>query len=221
MKDQEATILYVGKAKNLKKRVKQYFIPGRDGRLMVPYLTSQVTSIDTIVTFSEKEALLLENTLIKKHKPKYNVLLKDDKTFISLTINHRHTWPMVKLVRYKENPKGEGLVFGPFTSAYAARQTLELMTHIFPLRQCSDREFASRKRPCLLYSIKRCIAPCVGKCTKDEYDVTVKRAIDFLQGNDKKVVKELEKEMARASENLQFEKAGQLLKTIKQIKHVT
>ena len=147
MKDKKGVILYIGKAKELKRRVKQYFIPGRDGRMMVPFLTAQVIDIETIVTFSEKEALLLENNLIKRHQPKYNVLLKDDKTFISLTINHRHKWPMLKLVRHRGKPKGEALHFGPYTSAFSARQTLDLMTRLFQLRQCSDRELSSRTRP--------------------------------------------------------------------------
>ena len=165
MKDGMGKILYIGKAKQLRKRVKQYFVPGRDGRMMVPFLTCQVKDIETIVTFSEKEALLLENNLIKQHQPKYNVLLKDDKTFISLTINHKHQWPMIKVTRYPVKPKGNALHFGPYTSAFAARQTLDLMTRIFKLRQCSDRELTPRTRPCLLYSIKRCLAPCVDKCT--------------------------------------------------------
>lgn len=221
MKNEGGEILYIGKAKQLRKRVKQYFVPGRDGRMMVPFLTSQVTHIDTIVTFSEKEALLLENNLIKKHQPKYNVLLKDDKTFISLTVNHRHKWPMIRIVRHRGKPKKGELSFGPYTSAFAARQTLDLMNRVFKLRQCSDRELSSRHRPCLLYSIKRCIAPCVKKCTKEEYDKEVKRCIDFLKGNDKQVIEELKEEMFQASTRLEFERAEALRRMIDQIEHVT
>lgn len=221
MKDEMGKILYIGKAKQLRQRVKQYFVPGRDGRMMVPFLTCQIKDIETIVTFSEKEALLLENNLIKQHQPKYNVLLKDDKTFISLTINHKHQWPMIKVVRYLGKPKGNALHFGPYTSAFAARQTLDLMTRIFKLRQCGDRELTSRTRPCLLYSIKRCLAPCVFKCTKEEYDQEVKKAIDFLKGNDREVINQLKKERDEASENLEYERAGGLHKTIEQIEHVT
>ncbi|MCP5503601.1 MAG: excinuclease ABC subunit UvrC [Chlamydiales bacterium] len=221
MKDEMGKILYIGKAKQLRQRVKQYFVPGRDGRMMVPFLTCQIKDIETIVTFSEKEALLLENNLIKQHQPKYNVLLKDDKTFISLTINHKHQWPMIKVVRYLGKPKGNALHFGPYTSAFAARQTLDLMTRIFKLRQCGDRELTSRTRPCLLYSIKRCLAPCVSKCTKEEYDQEVKKAIDFLKGNDREVINQLKKERDEASENLEYERAGGLHKTIEQIEHVT
>jgi excinuclease ABC subunit C len=221
MKDGKGTILYIGKAKNLKNRLKQYFTPGQDGRTMIPFLTAQVETIETIITFSEKEALLLENSLIKEHQPKYNVLLKDDKSFISLTINHRHPWPMVRLTRYKGQPKKDLLYFGPYTSAYAARETLDLMHQIFQLRQCSDRELLSRTRPCLLYDIKRCMAPCVEKCAKDTYQAEVKRATSFLKGEDDEVIAHLKDAMSTASDNLEFEQAGALHKIIEQIQHVT
>src|SRR5690349_7151196 len=131
MKDPSGTVIYVGKAKQLKNRIKQYFALSGDQRAMIPFLIKQIAHIDTIVVPSEKEALLLENTLIKKHQPKYNAILKDDKTFISLMINHRHRWPMVKIVRSKGKPQGDALYFGPYTSAYAARQTFELITRLF------------------------------------------------------------------------------------------
>ncbi len=220
MKDAAEKILYIGKAKVLQERIKQYF-SNHDTRAMIPFLVSKIASIDTIVTFTEKEALLLENTLIKKHQPTYNILLKDDKTFISLMINHKHKWPQVKLVRYKEEKKDSALYFGPYTSALTARGMFETMTKIFPLRQCSDRELSSRTRPCLLYSIKRCIAPCVGKCTKSEYDETVKDAISFLKGGTGTVITSLKKKMEAASKALEFEKAGTLLKTIHQIEEAT
>ncbi len=221
MKNNKGVILYVGKAKNLKQRVKQYFVPGRDGRAMVPFLTAQVEVIETIVTFSEKDALLLENSLIKQHRPKYNVLLKDDKTFVSVLINHRHHYPMVKIVRYRDAPKEKGLLFGPYTSAFAARQTVDLMSRIFKLRQCSDRELRARSRPCLLYSIGRCLAPCVGKCTPLAYREEVERAIAFLKGSDTTIVDNLKKEMECAAEQLEFERAQLLLETIRQVEHVT
>jgi excinuclease ABC subunit C len=221
MKDASGKVIYVGKAKVLRQRVKQYFARGRDERAMIPLLVEQIAHIDTLVVPSEKEALLLENTLIKKHQPKFNAVLKDDKTFISLTINQKHQWPMVKIMRYKGRPKEKALHFGPYTSAYAARQTFELITRLFPLRQCSDEELKRRTRPCLLYSIKRCIAPCVGLCTKAEYDEFVDGAIKFLKGQDKEVLKELYKEMEKASEALEYERAASLLKTIRQIEHVT
>lgn len=220
MKDQKGSVLYVGKAKLLKNRLKQYFAPNGDGRPMIPILLPKIAHIDTIVVPSEKEALLLENTLIKKHQPPFNAILKDDKTFISLMVNHRHPWPMIRLVRTKGAPKEEGLYFGPYTSAYAARQTYELLTRLFPLRQCSDEELKRRSRPCLLYAIKRCIAPCVGKCTKEEYAAYVQGAIQFLKGQDQEVLKKLYAQMQEASDQLEFERATALLQTIRQIEHV-
>lgn len=216
MRDRKGTVLYVGKAKNLRDRVTQYF-SGGDGRPMIPYLISKVNDVETIVVTSEKEALLLENTLIKRHKPRYNVLLKDDKTFIALKVNTKHEWPMVSIVRYKGKPKPDGIYFGPYTSAYAARETLELLQKIFPVRECSDQEFARRSRPCILYEMKRCIAPCVGKCTHEEYDQHLKELMKFLKGQSQDVIDDLEKEMAEASEKMQFEKAGEIHQKIKSI----
>jgi excinuclease ABC subunit C len=221
MKDLDGKVIYVGKAKQLKSRIKQYFAKRGDGRAMVPFLIRQIAHIDTIVVPSEKEALLLENTLIKKHQPKFNAILKDDKTFISLMINIKHPWPMIRLTRSKEGAKNDGLYFGPYTSAYAARQTYELLTRLFPLRQCSDEELKRRTRPCLLYSIKRCIAPCVGKCTKEEYGTFVDGAIQFLKGQNKEILKSLYQQMKIASEQMEYERAAALLQTIRQIEHVT
>lgn len=220
MKNAQNIVIYVGKAKALKVRVKQYFSAGRDLRAMIPFLIAEVETIETIVTRTEKEALLLENTLIKKHKPKYNAILKDDKSYVSLMINHKHKWPMLRLIRYKGKPKENGLFFGPYTSAFAARQTYDLLIKLFPLRQCSDDELKRRNRPCLLYSMKRCVAPCVGFCTPSDYDTYVQGAIKFLKGQDKEILKKLYDEMEQASEALEFEKAGSILKTIRQIEHV-
>jgi excinuclease ABC subunit C len=217
MKNDQGVVLYVGKAKNIKQRVKQYFVPGRDGRLMIPFLVTKVHQVDTIVVSSEKEALLLENNLIKQYKPRYNALLKDDKTYIALKIAHKDKWPMVRIVRYKGSPEPDGLYFGPYTSAQAARQTLDLLNRLFPLRQCSDQEMARRVRPCLLYQMKRCVGPCAAQCTKEDYDHHLERTIKFLRGQDKEVLKDLQDEMNRLSENLEFEKAANILKTIKYI----
>jgi excinuclease ABC subunit C len=217
MKDREGKVLYVGKAKNLRSRVKQYFTVHGDGREMVPFLTPQVETIDTLVVTSEKEALILENNLIKQHRPKYNALLKDDKSFFSLMINHKHPWPMIRVVRFKGKPPPGYLYFGPYAHGHAARQTLELLNHLFPIRECSDRELASRTRPCILYDMKRCIAPCVAKCTKEEYDRLVKQVIHFLRGHDSAVLKELKTEMEVAIDKLEFEHAQRLHYTIQYI----
>lgn len=221
MKDASDKILYIGKAKNLRSRVSQYFAEGRDSREMIPFLISKVHAIETIVTPDEKEALLLENSLIKKHQPKYNILLKDDKTFISLMVNIQHPWPKIQLIRYKKKPNEKGLFFGPYISAIAARETYEILNDIFPLRQCSDSELIRRKRPCLLYSIKKCIAPCVNKCTKEDYDSYVKEAIEFLKGQDRSIIRSLKKDMQIASDNLQYEKAAALLRALKRIEHIS
>jgi excinuclease ABC subunit C len=220
MKDASGKVLYVGKAKHLQNRLKQYFATSGDSRAMIPFLIRQIAHIDTIVVPSEKEALLLENTLVKKHQPKFNACLKDDKTFVSLMINDKHPWPMIRLTRYKGSPKEDGLYFGPYTSAYSARQTYELLTKLFPLRQCSDEELKRRTRPCLLYEIKRCIAPCVNKCTKEEYHTFVDGAVKFLKGQDREILKGLYKEMKAASESMEYERAAHILQSIRQIEHV-
>jgi len=220
MKNNHNEVIYVGKANNLKQRIKNYFSHQGDGRAMIPYLIKQLHSIDIIVTLNEKEALLLENTLIKQYQPKFNALLKDDKDFISLMINPKKKWPQVKLVRPKGKFEKGGVYFGPYTNTHAARQVYELMAPIFLLRQCSDRELARRTRPCLLYEMKRCMAPCVKKCTHEEYSLRVEKALDFLRGNDKKIIQELYDEMKKASDHLAFEKAGSLLSMIRQIEQI-
>lgn len=216
MKNGKGEILYVGKANNLKQRVKQYFVPGRDGRLIVPFLISKVEEIETIIVSSEKEALLVENHLIKQHQPRYNALLKDDKTYVALKVT-KQQWPKVQLIRYKGKPKPDGIYFGPYTSAYSARRTLDLLQRLFPLRQCTDQEFANRSRPCILYDMKRCVAPCVGKCSKEEYDGYVEQTIRFLRGQNKEVLKSLYQQMHQASDNLEFERAGEILRRIREI----
>lgn len=219
MKDIAGHVLYVGKANNLKQRLKQYFMPGGDGRFMVPFLIQKVENVDTIVVSSEKEALLLENNLIKQHKPKFNALLKDDKSYIALKVTHKQQWPTLQLVRYKGRPEADGIYFGPYTSALAARTTFDLLSKLFPLRQCSDREFLNRVRPCILYDMKRCLAPCVGKCTAQEYQGHVQKTIKFLRGQDKEVLDELHGEMNRAADALEFEKAAAILRIIRQIEN--
>ncbi len=219
MRDKKGKVLYVGKAINLRNRVRQYFLPGGDGRAQVPYLVKKIARIDTMVVSSEKEALLLENTLIKQYQPPYNVFLKDDKGYISLKITTKHEWPMIELVRYKGKPKPDGLYCGPYTSTYAARQTLELLIRLFPLRRCSDDELKRRTRPCILHGMKRCVAPCVGKCTKPDYDAIVEKTVRFLQGKDRDVLNTLYDEMKTASESLEFERASDLHQTIRHIEH--
>ncbi|MCH9613038.1 MAG: UvrABC system protein C [Chlamydiia bacterium] len=217
MKNSAGQVLYIGKAKSIRSRLKQYFQKSSDNRVQIPHLIAQVAQIETIITPTEKEALLLESNLIKHHRPKYNILLKDDKTFISILITTEDEWPMAKLVRFKGKQKEKGLCFGPYTNALVARETFDVISRIFPLRECSDREFKSRKRPCLLHSIKRCCAPCVGKCTKPDYQNHVKGLVKFLKGKDTQLIRDLKKQMKEASDLLEYEKAAMIHKTIKQI----
>jgi excinuclease ABC subunit C len=220
MKNQTGEVLYIGKAKDLKARVKQYFIGSSDQREMIPYLLAQVEVIETIITFTEKEALILESNLIKQHQPKYNVLLKDDKTFISLMVNQLHEWPQVKLVRYKGKAPQDGIYFGPYPSSYSARKTLEVLQKVFPLRQCSDYELTHRKKPCLLYDMKRCLAPCVNKCTKETYQELVKKTLLFLRGKDDTILQQLKQKMDEASRALEFEQAEAIYSIYRQVKEI-
>lgn len=220
MKNKEGDILYIGKAKDLRQRLKNYFFSSQDPREMIPYLVAQVETIETIVTFNEKEALILEGNLIKQYQPRYNILLKDDKSFISLMINDKHDWPQLKLVRYRGARPQEGIYFGPYPSAYAARKTLEVLQKVFPLRQCSDGELVRRKRPCLLYEMKRCLAPCVNKCTPSDYRAVVKKTEGFLKGKDDTLLKQLKEEIDAASSALDFEHAGALYQLYQQAKEV-
>ncbi len=219
MKDAFNRVLYIGKAKNLKNRIKQYFL-GKDTRSNISFLIDQIFSIETIIVTNDKEALILENTLIKKHQPKYNILLKDDKTYISIMINTSHKWPMIKLVRLKSQPQDKNLYFGPYTNVKAARSIKDLLLKLFPLRQCSNSELQNRSRPCILYDIKKCVAPCVKKCTKKDYDILVKNVVLFLKGKDSSILKTLKNKMKIASKNLEYEKANEYLNLINQIKHI-
>lgn len=217
MKGAKGKVIYVGKANRLRIRLKQYFAKSGDDRPMIPFLLEELETIEVTLVRSEKEALLLENTLIKKYKPKYNALLKDDRSFIALRLTTAHPWPRLELVRSRHKIKGKGTFFGPYPNAFAARKTLDLLERLFPLRQCSDQELIRRVRPCILYDMKRCIAPCVGKCTPEEYQTFVDGTIKFLRGQGDKLIVPLKKAMEEAAEKLEFEQAAALLKTIRQI----
>jgi excinuclease ABC subunit C len=157
-KDARGKVIYVGKAKNLRARVRQY-VNLTDERMMVPFLVDAARDVEVVVTSTEKEALLLENTLIKKHRPRYNVKLRDDSAFLHLRIHLKHRWPRYTLVRSIQNDGAK--YFGPYASASRARQTQAFLTRAFPLRTCTDSVLRSRSRPCLLHQMGRCVAPCV------------------------------------------------------------
>jgi excinuclease ABC subunit C len=206
-RDKQNAVLYVGKAKSLRSRVRSYFQDASsDERAFIPFLRKLAVDLDTIVTQSEKEAAILENNLIKEHKPRFNVKLRDDKEYLSLRLSTEHAWPRLELVR-KPKPD-EARYYGPYHSATAARRTLHLVEKHFQLRTCSDREIESRKRPCLKYQIKRCPAPCVYDVDPNEYAGQVHAVSLFLDGRHDELTRELKARMRAASENLEFEVAA-------------
>lgn len=205
-KDKDGAIIYVGKAKKLKARVRQYFGASRDERPQVQFLMRRVRDIDYIVTDTEKEALLLENTLIKKHQPRYNISLKDDKTFLSVRIGMEHASPGISVTRH---PRKDGArYFGPYASGLACREMIEEIIRYFKVRSCNDREFANRVRPCLLFDIGRCTAPCVGKVSQENYGEQVREAVMFLEGKRKELSDIFKIKMRQASDNHQYEEAA-------------
>jgi excinuclease ABC subunit C len=218
MKDKGGGVLYVGKSKDLKSRINAYF-SGTDSRFMIPFLVSRIHDIDFIVTETEKESLILENHLIKKYRPKYNVDFRDDKAYFNIRIDGKAVFPKFQLVR---KPQKDGaFYFGPYPSSAAAKETLRFLQPIFPLRTCSDNELRSRKRPCVEYQIKRCCAPCVGLIDGEVYLKLVMESVSFLEGKEKKLVRQLKVKMEAAAETLKFEEAatlrdriGAVLKTI-------
>ncbi len=210
-------ILYVGKASNLKKRVQAYTKPF-DQPARIARMIANTVSMEFVQTASEVEALLLEANLIKRLKPRYNILLRDDKTFPHILVTGDHDAPQIIKHRGAKTRKGD--YFGPFASAGAVSRTLNTLQRAFLLRSCSDSVFENRTRPCLLHQIKRCAAPCVGKISPDEYRHLVDLARDFLQGKSQEVKSELSRDMETAAELLDFEKAARLRDRIKALAHV-
>jgi excinuclease ABC subunit C len=206
-KDKKGVVVYVGKAKSLRHRVKSYFQPGSsDERYFIPLLQNALGDLDTIVTSTEKEATILENTLIKEHRPRYNVKLRDDKDFLCLRLALSHPWPRLDIVR-RPNPDG-ARYFGPYHSATSARRTLHLVNKHFQLRTCSDVELAARKRPCLQYQIKRCPAPCVNDVDQSWYAEQVEAVAKFLDGRHDELSRELAERMTASARRMRFELAA-------------
>jgi excinuclease ABC subunit C len=197
----------VGKAKSLRSRVRSYFQEGgSDARAFIPFLRRHAQDLETIVTATEKEAAILENSLIKERKPRYNVKLRDDKEYLSLRLSLEHAYPRLELVR---KPTKDGAsYYGPYHSATAARRTLNLVEKHFKLRTCSDREIGQRKRPCLEYQIQRCLAPCVLEIDRELYAQQVRAVGLFLAGRHDELTRDLQERMKSASQNLEFELAG-------------
>ena len=198
-------ILYIGKAKNIPNRLKSYVsdtnLPIRTERML-----SLTHSLETTTTNNESEALLLEANLIKKHKPRFNILLRDDKSFPYIYIGNKDKWPQLTKLRGKKSKTGH--YFGPFSSIGSANWTIKILQKIFHLRVCDDTVFKNRDRPCILYQIKRCSAPCVGHISEQNYMTTVNDAVEFISGKSRRIQKNLSKEMELASRELDYEKAA-------------
>ncbi|TVQ72999.1 MAG: excinuclease ABC subunit UvrC [Chromatiaceae bacterium] len=217
MLDEDGVVLYVGKAKNLRNRVSSYFrrnLPSPRIRSMV----AQIRDVQVTVTTTEAEALLLENNLIKQHRPRYNVLLRDDKSYPYIFLS-QHTYP--RLTFHRGARKKPGRYFGPYPSTPAVRDTLNLLQKLFLIRPCKDSFFENRSRPCLQYQIKRCTAPCVGLIDPLAYERDVKHAVDFLEGRSDQVMRDLVADMEAASARLEFERAAQVRDQITRLRQIS
>jgi excinuclease ABC subunit C len=218
MRDADGNILYVGKAANLHHRVRSYFSAGQKLSPKIQRMVARVADIDFFIAASEQEALILELNLIKQYHPRYNVRLKDDKTFPYLKIDTNEKWPRVYVTRRLEQDGGR--YFGPFTSAKSVRQTLRVLQNIFPFRICSKAITGTAPRACLEYHLGRCLAPCIGAVSQTEYAEVIDEVILFLEGKQEKVVRELKARMNKAAEALDFEKAARLRNQIQAIHQV-
>jgi len=206
MKNAEGDVIYVGKAGNLKKRLASYFSKSRQPDLKTGVLVKQIAAFDLIITKTQNEALILESNLIKRYRPRYNVILKDDKRYPSLRLDIRSPFPVLTVVR--KIKKDHALYFGPFSSATAVRRTLKFINKTFKLRKCSDRSFRKRSRPCLFYQMNACLAPCCFPVDKTQYNAIVKEVVLFLKGRTPDLIRRLKRDMHQASESLDFEYAA-------------
>lgn len=218
MLDGAGNVLYVGKATNLKKRVTSYFNKQNSG-VKTRSLVSQIVAIDVSITRSETEALLLESSLIKSLRPKYNVLMRDDKSYPFIHLSHTNPFGRLELIRSKKKPE-QGDFFGPYPSVTAVRETLGMIQKVFKIRNCSDSFFNSRARPCLQYQIKRCSAPCTAYISAHDYQQSVTDATRFLQGKSQQILNELAARMEEAVTRLAFEEAAALRDQIKNLRLV-
>lgn len=220
MKDKSGRIIYVGKAKILKNRVRQYFQNTEEKDPKTRTLVSRIHNIETIVTKTESEALILENTLIKLHKPRYNILLKDDKTYPYIRITVQEDFPKIEITRTVR--KDGAKYFGAYTKTADVRKSIEVLRRLFPIRTC-NRQIGGREsqRPCLFYHIGLCAAPCAGKIDKESYNDIVREACKFLEGKHDEVLADLEKKMQEHAENLEFEKAAAIRDKLKSIQNIT
>ena len=207
MRDKAGKVIYVGKAKDLRARVRSYFNRS-DGRSQIEFLVRRVEDLETLVTSNDKEALILENNLIKQYKPRYNIRLKDDKSYLSIKVTIQDPWPRIFTTR--KIVKDGSRYFGPFSSAVAARETVDIIEKHFLLRNCTDHNFKNRSRPCLQYEIKRCLAPCVLAVDPEEYREQVRQASLFIEGRQHELLAELRQRMAAKAEAMEFESAAKI-----------
>ncbi|MDB0036179.1 excinuclease ABC subunit UvrC [Pelagibacteraceae bacterium] len=215
--DNKNKIIYIGKAKNLPKRLQNY-TSSSGLAIRTQRLISSIKELEIITTSNESEALLLEANLIKKFKPRYNVLLKDDKSFPYIQIRMSDSWPQLTKFRGKHND--QDLYFGPFASVASANWTIKMLQKVFQIRVCDDHTFKNRTRPCMLYQIKRCSAPCTNEIEKINYKISVQNCIDFLNGKSRSIQQKFSKEMEVASKNLNFEKAAIFRDRIKSLTYI-
>ncbi len=205
--DHNGTVIYVGKANNLRARVRQY-ARGGDGRAQIRFLLAQLTDVEVLVTQTEKEALLLEDTLIKQFRPRYNIRLKDNTSYWHVKVTQHDQWPRLLLTR--QIAKDGSKYLGPFHSSTAVQETLEIIRRVFPLRTCTDTVFRNRTRPCLEYQIKRCLGPCTLPVDPDDYQHQLKNALLLLEGKSTQLVDRLTRQMNQAADALRFEEAARL-----------
>ena len=206
MRDADGAIIYIGKARSLRQRVRSYFGASGDSRYQVKFLVAKIADIEVVLTDTEKEALLLENTLIKQHHPRYNLNLKDDKTYFSLRLDPIEEFPRFTLVR--KIPHDGARYFGPYASASAARDVLRQLQRMFPLRHYPLTSCKARKRPCLYQQIGQCSAPCAGMISADDYAILTEGAMLFLEGKNQQLIAEFKRRMLEASEGLRYEEAA-------------
>ncbi|MGQ9777326.1 MAG: excinuclease ABC subunit UvrC [Thermodesulfobacteriota bacterium] len=217
-KDKKGAILYVGKAENLRHRVASYFQnqDRKDAKTLA--MLEKVADIETLLTNTGKEALILEDHLVKAHRPRYNIKLRDDKRYPCLRLSIEEEFPTLQIVR--QIKKDGALYFGPYPSATSLKETLRLIRKLFPLRTCHQLKFSTRSRPCINYEMGRCLAPCCGKIDSEEYKKMIQGVRMFLEGKDKDLIDRLKKEMEEEAENLRFEKAAKIRDQIEAIRHV-
>ena len=217
--DKNSNIIYIGKALNLKKRVLSYFSKSSVS-IKTSKLVENISNIQTIITKNEEEALILENTLIKEYKPKYNILLRDDKSYPYILINSSHKYPSIKFFR-GQRKESKGLFFGPYTQVNHVRYMLNLVQKIFKVRSCDDTYFINRKKPCLQFQINRCDAPCVNKISISSYNDLIKSALKFLQGKNETLIEEYSLKMLEYSKLKKYEEASEIRDKISAIRSLT